>query len=64
MIIRLGLLATTCDNSIMNKSIQFVAEDVIQRAFSVYGTIQEIRIFKDKGYAFIRLVYNLMLSVI
>lgn len=29
-------------------------EDLIQSRFSPYGVIQDIRVFKDKGYAFIR----------
>uniref|UniRef100_A0A023F4M2 Putative apoptosis-promoting rna-binding protein tia-1/tiar rrm superfamily n=1 Tax=Triatoma infestans TaxID=30076 RepID=A0A023F4M2_TRIIF len=31
-----------------------LSEDLVQKTFSPYGTIQEIRVFKDKGYAFIR----------
>jgi len=30
------------------------SEDLIRKTFVNYGTIQEIRVFKDKGYAFIR----------
>uniref|UniRef100_T1HAG1 RRM domain-containing protein n=1 Tax=Rhodnius prolixus TaxID=13249 RepID=T1HAG1_RHOPR len=30
-----------------------LSEDLVQKTFSPYGTIQEIRVFKDKGYAFI-----------
>ena len=33
---------------------QGLTEDLIRKTFSSYGTIQEIRVFKDKGYAFIR----------
>jgi nucleolysin TIA-1/TIAR len=29
-------------------------EDILQKKFSPFGTIQEIRVFKDKGYAFVR----------
>ncbi|XP_055641824.1 cytotoxic granule associated RNA binding protein TIA1 isoform X2 [Toxorhynchites rutilus septentrionalis] len=29
-------------------------EDILQKTFSPFGTIQEIRVFKDKGYAFVR----------
>ncbi|EDW23938.1 GL23650 [Drosophila persimilis] len=32
----------------------FLNEDILQKTFSPYGTIQEIRVFKDKGYAFVR----------
>ncbi|XP_065556661.1 nucleolysin TIAR-like [Artemia franciscana] len=31
-----------------------VGEETIQKTFTPYGQIQEIRVFKDKGYAFIR----------
>jgi len=31
-----------------------LSEDLLKNVFSQYGSIQEIRIFKDKGYAFIR----------
>ncbi|XP_060064558.1 nucleolysin TIAR-like isoform X1 [Ylistrum balloti] len=31
-----------------------LTEDLIRQTFSSYGTIQEVRVFKDKGYAFIR----------
>ncbi|XP_061185867.1 nucleolysin TIAR-like [Saccostrea echinata] len=31
-----------------------VTEEAIKSAFNTYGTIQEIRVFKEKGYAFIR----------
>ena len=31
-----------------------IAEDLIRKTFSSFGSIQEIRVFKDKGYAFIR----------
>lgn len=40
-----------------------LTEELMQKTFAPYGTIQEIRVFKDKGYAFIRsiiiLIYNL-----
>lgn len=29
-------------------------EELLQKKFSPFGTIQEIRVFKDKGYAFVR----------
>ncbi|XP_037955734.1 nucleolysin TIA-1 [Teleopsis dalmanni] len=32
----------------------FLNEDILQKTFGPYGTIQEIRVFKDKGYAFVR----------
>jgi len=41
----------TCDLS--------VSEELIHKSFSAYGCIQEIRVFKEKGYAFIRLVLQL-----
>ncbi|XP_055680226.1 nucleolysin TIAR isoform X1 [Lutzomyia longipalpis] len=31
-----------------------LSEDILQKTFSPFGSIQEIRVFKDKGYAFIR----------
>lgn len=31
-----------------------ISDDIIQKTFSKFGTIQDIRCFKDKGYAFIR----------
>jgi len=31
-----------------------LSEDLLQKTFSHFGCIQEIRIFKDKGYAFVR----------
>ncbi|XP_047523057.1 nucleolysin TIAR isoform X2 [Pieris napi] len=31
-----------------------LSEELIQKTFQPFGTIQEIRVFKDKGYAFIR----------
>lgn len=33
---------------------QGLSEDLLQKTFSHFGSIQEVRIFKDKGYAFIR----------
>ena len=33
-----------------------LSEDLLQKTFANFGNIQEIRIFKDKGYAFVRLV--------
>ena len=34
--------------------IQGLSEEVIQQTFSVFGQILEIRVFKEKGYAFIK----------
>lgn len=31
-----------------------ISEELMQKTFSPYGVIQDIRVFKDKGYAFIR----------
>ena len=31
-----------------------LTEELVQKHFSPYGTIQEIKVFKDKGYAFVR----------
>lgn len=31
-------------------------EEALQKIFAPYGQIQEIRVFKDKGYAFIRYI--------
>ncbi|OXU25742.1 hypothetical protein TSAR_004570 [Trichomalopsis sarcophagae] len=31
-----------------------ITEDLITKTFSPFGTIQDIRVFKDKGYAFIK----------
>ena len=31
-----------------------LCEDLMQKTFNSFGQIQEIRVFKDKGYAFIR----------
>ena len=31
-----------------------LSEELLQKTFSHFGSIQEVRIFKDKGYAFIR----------
>lgn len=33
-----------------------LSEELMQKTFSIYGSIQEIRVFKDKGYAFVRFV--------
>jgi len=33
---------------------QGLTEELMQKTFSAFGPIQEIRVFKDKGYAFIR----------
>nr|CAD7397391.1 unnamed protein product [Timema cristinae]CAD7425237.1 unnamed protein product [Timema monikensis] len=34
--------------------INGITDELMQKTFSPYGTIQDIRVFKDKGYAFIR----------
>lgn len=34
--------------------INGLTEELVQKTFSPFGTIQEIRVFKDKGYAFVR----------
>ncbi|CAB3371651.1 Hypothetical predicted protein [Cloeon dipterum] len=31
-----------------------LSEEIMQKTFSAFGQIQEIRVFKDKGYAFVR----------
>ena len=31
-----------------------ISEELMQKTFSTFGNIQEIRVFKDKGYAFVR----------
>jgi len=31
-----------------------LSEELMRKTFTQYGTIQEVRVFKDKGYAFIR----------
>lgn len=31
-----------------------ITEELITKTFSPYGTIHDIRVFKDKGYAFIK----------
>ncbi|XP_063981104.1 nucleolysin TIAR isoform X3 [Diachasmimorpha longicaudata] len=31
-----------------------LTEELMQKTFSAFGSIQEIRVFKDKGYAFVR----------
>ncbi|BFZ01565.1 hypothetical protein BsWGS_04602 [Bradybaena similaris] len=31
-----------------------LSDELMRKTFSQYGTIQEVRVFKDKGYAFIR----------
>ena len=38
---------------------QGTTEEALQKIFGPYGQIQEIRVFKDKGYAFIRCVFIL-----
>lgn len=34
--------------------INGLTEELVQKTFSPFGSIQEIRVFKDKGYAFVR----------
>lgn len=34
-----------------------LTEELMQKTFQPFGTIQEIRVFKEKGYAFIRWVF-------
>lgn len=31
-----------------------LTDELLQKTFSPFGAIQEIRVFKDKGYAFVR----------
>ncbi|XP_065358910.1 cytotoxic granule associated RNA binding protein TIA1-like [Calliphora vicina] len=38
----------------VNSSLTALSEEILQKTFSPYGSIQEIRVFKDKGYAFVR----------
>jgi RNA recognition motif-containing protein len=33
-----------------------LSEEIMQKTFAAFGNIQEIRVFKDKGYAFVRYV--------
>lgn len=35
-----------------------LTEELMQKTFSPFGSIQEIRVFKDKGYAFVRWVVD------
>ena len=39
-----------------------LSEELLQKTFAHFGSIQEIRIFKDKGYAFIRYYISLPLE--
>ncbi|KAJ8945591.1 hypothetical protein NQ314_009111 [Rhamnusium bicolor] len=32
-----------------------LTEELMQKTFAPFGTIQEIRVFKEKGYAFVRM---------
>ncbi|KAG8318563.1 Nucleolysin TIAR [Homalodisca vitripennis] len=41
-----------------------LTEDLMQKTFSPFGTIQEIRVFKDKGYAFVRRRDTLVIPLI
>lgn len=34
--------------------LQGLSEEVVQKTFNPFGPIQEIRVFKDKGYAFVK----------
>ncbi|XP_054728477.1 cytotoxic granule associated RNA binding protein TIA1-like [Anastrepha obliqua] len=38
----------------VNSALTALSEEILQKTFSPYGSIQEIRVFKDKGYAFVR----------
>ncbi|XP_055852633.1 nucleolysin TIAR isoform X8 [Episyrphus balteatus] len=38
----------------VNSALTALTEEILQKTFSPYGSIQEIRVFKDKGYAFVR----------
>lgn len=31
-----------------------LTDELVQKTFAPFGNIQEIRVFKDKGYAFVR----------
>lgn len=35
-----------------------LTEELMQKTFAPFGTIQEIRVFKEKGYAFVRYTTN------
>lgn len=37
-----------------------LSEELMQKTFSPFGQIQEVRVFKDKGYAFIRWVMYML----
>ena len=39
-----------------------LSEELLQKTFAQFGAIQEIRIFKDKGYAFVR--YSILVQLI
>ena len=39
-----------------------VPEELMHKTFSQFGPIQEVRVFKDKGYAFIRWDNNLAIT--
>uniref|UniRef100_T1GYX9 RRM domain-containing protein n=1 Tax=Megaselia scalaris TaxID=36166 RepID=T1GYX9_MEGSC len=38
----------------VNSALTSLTEEILQKTFSPFGSIQEIRVFKDKGYAFVR----------
>ncbi|XP_068155261.1 uncharacterized protein trv isoform X2 [Drosophila tropicalis] len=38
----------------VNSALTALSEEILQKTFTPYGAIQEIRVFKDKGYAFVR----------
>ncbi|XP_067618327.1 nucleolysin TIAR isoform X2 [Eurosta solidaginis] len=38
----------------VNSALTALSEEILQKTFTPYGSIQEIRVFKDKGYAFVR----------
>jgi len=37
-------------------TLLMVAEDLMRETFHLYGSIQEVRVFPDKGFAFVRYV--------
>lgn len=39
-----------------------LTEELMQKTFAPFGTIQEIRVFKEKGYAFVRWARKLLLT--
>lgn len=37
---------------------KFFSEELIQETFAQFGDVQEVRVFKEKGFAFIRSVLH------